>query len=202
MKNLNLIVKADVQGSVEAVKQALEKLSNDEVQRAHPAQRGRRDHQGRREPGLRLRRDHHRLQHPPGRQRRARPLREEVDMRLYRVIYQAIEDIENAMKGMLAPEVPGSPAGPCRGAQHLQDHRRGHRGRLLRQDGKMQRNAQVRLLRDNIVVYDGKLNSLKRFKDDAKEVAAGYECGIGFDGYNDIKEGDIIECFIMEEIER
>ena len=70
------------------------------------------------------------------------------------------------------------------------------------QDGKMQRNAQVRLLRDNIVVFEGKLNSLKRFKDDAKEVAAGYECGISFDGYNDIKEGDVIECFIMEEIER
>ena len=116
--------------------------------------------------------------------------------------HQAIEDIEKAMKGLLAPEYKEVLLGHAEVRNTFRITGAGTVAGCYVQDGKMQRNAQVRLLRDNIVVYEGKLNSLKRFKDDAKEVAAGYECGISFDGYNDIKEGDIIECFIMEEIER
>ncbi|MDD4122278.1 MAG: EF-Tu/IF-2/RF-3 family GTPase, partial [Eubacteriales bacterium] len=128
--------------------------------------------------------------------------REGVEIRTYRVIYDVIDDVEAAMKGMLDPvfkevvmgkieirntfKVPG--AGIIAGAYVM--------------EGKVQRNAEIRLVRDGIVIHEGKISSLKRFKDDAKEVAHGYECGIGIENYNDIKEGDIIEAFKMEEIER
>ena len=202
MTTLNLIVKADVQGSVEAVKQALEKLSNDQVRVRvlHSAVGA-------------VTKDDVNLASAfdaiiigfnicPDNNAKEAAEREGVDIRLYRVIYQAIEDIEKAMKGLLAPEYKEVLLGHAEVRNTFRITGAGTVAGCYVQDGKMQRNAQVRLLRDNIVVYEGKLNSLKRFKDDAKEVAAGYECGISFDGYNDIKEGDIIECFIMEEIER
>ena len=202
MTTLNLIVKADVQGSVEAVKQALEKLSNDQVRVRvlHSA------------VGAVTKDDVNLASafdaiiigfniHPDNNAKEAAE-REGVDIRLYRVIYQAIEDIEKAMKGLLAPEYKEVLLGHAEVRNTFRITGAGTVAGCYVQDGKMQRNAQVRLLRDNIVVFEGKLNSLKRFKDDAKEVAAGYECGISFDGYNDIKEGDVIECFIMEEIER
>ena len=128
--------------------------------------------------------------------------REGIEIRTYRVIYDVIDDVEAAMKGMLDPEfkevvlgkievrnlfkVPG--VGTVAGAYVL--------------EGKVQRNAEIRLVRDGIVIHEGKISSLKRFKDDVKEVAHGYECGIGIENYNDIKEGDIIEAFKMEEIKR
>ncbi|MDD7663006.1 MAG: translation initiation factor IF-2 [Eubacteriales bacterium] len=202
MTTLNLIVKADVQGSVEAVKQALEKLSNDQVRvRVLHSAVGAvtKDDVNLASAfdaiiiGFNIR---------PDNNAKEAAEREGVDIRLYRVIYQAIEDIEKAMKGLLAPEYKEVLLGHAEVRNTFRITGAGTVAGCYVQDGKMQRNAQVRLLRDNIVVFEGKLNSLKRFKDDAKEVAAGYECGISFDGYNDIKEGDIIECFIMEEIER
>ncbi len=202
MTTLNLIVKADVQGSVEAVKQALEKLSNDQVRvRVLHSAVGAvtKDDVNLASAfdaiiiGFNIRPDNNAKEAAD---------REGVDIRLYRVIYQAIEDIEKAMKGLLAPEYKEVLLGHAEVRNTFRITGAGTVAGCYVQDGKMQRNAQVRLLRDNIVVFEGKLNSLKRFKDDAKEVAAGYECGISFDGYNDIKEGDVIECFIMEEIER
>jgi len=199
---LNIIIKADVQGSVEAVKQALEKLSNDEV-------RVRVLHSGAGAItegdismasafdsiiiGFNIR---------PDNTIREIAEREGVDIRLYRVIYQAIEDVQKAMKGLLDPEFKEVMLGTAEVRNTFRITGAGTVAGCYIKSGKVQRNAEVRLIRDSVVIYEGKLSSLKRFKDDAKEVAEGYECGISFDGYNDIKEGDIIECFVMEEIER
>jgi len=200
--NLNVIIKADVQGSVEAVKQALEKLSNDEVKvRVLHSAAGA------------ITKDDVNLANAfnaiiigfnirPDASAREAAERDHIDIRLYRVIYQAIEDMEKAMKGLLAPEYKEVLLGHAEIRNVFKITGAGTIAGSYVQDGKMQRNAQVRLLRDNVVVFEGKLSSLKRFKDDAKEVAAGYECGMSLDGYNDIKEGDVIECFVMEEIPR
>ncbi len=202
IENLNVIIKADVQGSVEAVKQALEKLTTDEVRVRvlHSAVGA-------------ITKDDVNLASAfnaiiigfnirPDNSAREAADREEVDIRLYRVIYQAIEDIQKAMKGMLAPEFKEVLLGHAEVRSVFRITGAGMVAGCYVLDGKLQRNAQVRLLRDNVVVFEGKLSSLKRFKDDAKEVATGYECGVSFDAFNDIKEGDIVECFVMEEIER
>ncbi len=200
--NLNIIIKADVQGSVEAVKQALEKLSNEQVKvRVLHSAVGAitKDDVNLASAfnaiiiGFNIRPDNN-----------ARDIAEKegVDIRLYRVIYQAIEDMQKAMKGLLDPEYKEVLLGHAEVRNVFRITGAGMVAGCYVKDGKMQRNAQVRLLRDNVVVFEGKLSSLKRFKDDAKEVAEGYECGISLDGFNDIKEGDTIECFIMEEIER
>ena len=200
--NLNLIIKADVQGSVEAVKQALEKLSNDEVKVRvlHSAVGA-------------ISKDDVNLASAfnaiiigfnirPDNSAREAAEKEKVDIRLYRIIYQAIEDMEKAMKGLLAPEFKEVLLGHAEARSIFKITGAGTIAGSYVLDGKMQRNAQVRLLRDNVVVFEGKLSSLKRFKDDVREVATGYECGMSLEGYNDIKEGDIIECFINEEVER
>ena len=202
LTNLNIIVKADVQGSVEAVKQALEKLSNDEVKVRilHSAVGA-------------ITKDDVNLASAfdaiiigfnirPDASARDAAEREGVDIRLYRVIYQAIEDVQKAMKGLLDPEFKEVMLGHAEVRNTFRITGAGTVAGCYVKDGKLQRNAQVRLLRDNVVVFEGKLSSLKRYKDDVKEVAEGYECGVSFDGYNDIKEGDIVECFVMEEIER
>ncbi len=123
-------------------------------------------------------------------------------MRLYRVIYDAIDEIKAAMKGMLAPKFKEVILGHAQVRQVFRVTGAGTVAGSYITDGIVRRNAQVRLLRDNIVIYEGKLSSLKRFKDDAREVASGFECGIGLENYNDIKENDVIECFVQEEIER
>ncbi|NLO85433.1 MAG: translation initiation factor IF-2 [Clostridiales bacterium] len=200
--NLNLIIKADVQGSVEAVKQALEKMSNDEVRVRilHSAVGA-------------ITKDDVNLASAfdaiiigfnirPDANARESAEREGVDVRLYTVIYQAIEDIQKAMKGMLEPEYKEVLLGHAEVRSVFRITGSGMIAGCYITDGKLQRNAEVRLLRDNVVVFTGKLSSLKRFKDDAKEVATGYECGCSLDGHNDMKEGDIVECFVMEEIER
>ena len=202
MKDLNIIVKADVHGSVEAVKQALEKLSNDEV-------RVRCIHGGVGAItgsdvmfasasnaiiiGFNVR---------PDATAKQTAERENVDIRLYRVIYTAIEDIENAMKGMFAPVYKEVELGRISVRNTFKVSGIGTIAGAYVQDGKVQRNAQVRVVRDGIVIHEGKISSLKRFKDDVKEVAAGYECGIGLENFNDIREGDIIEAFVMEETKR
>ena len=125
---------------------------------------------------------------------------EKVDIRLYSVIYDAVNDIRDAMEGLLAPTLREKDLGRVEVRETFHVSRIGTIAGCYVLDGKIVRNAQVRLVRDNVVVWEGKLNSLKRFKDDVKEVASGYECGIGLENYNDIKIGDVIEAFEMEEI--
>ena len=124
----------------------------------------------------------------------------EVDIRLYRVIYDAIEDIEAAMKGMLAPKFRESVTGHIEIRTTFKVSGVGTIGGAYVTDGKIQRNSQVRVVRDGIVIHEGLLGSLKRFKDDVKEVATGYECGVSIDKFNDIKEGDVIEAYVMEQV--
>ena len=202
VQNLNIIIKADVQGSVEAVKQALEKLSNDEVKvRVLHSAVGAvtQDDVNLASAfnaiiiGFNIR---------PDSTARDAAEREGVDIRLYRIIYQAIEDVEKAMKGLLAPEFRENLLGHAQVRNTFKITGAGTIAGCYVTDGKVQRNASVRLLRDNVVVFEGKLSSLRRFKDDVREVASGYECGVGLENYNDVKEGDVVECFVMEEIER
>ena len=128
--------------------------------------------------------------------------REKVDVRLYRVIYKAIEDIEKAMTGLLDPEYEEVVTGHAEVRQIFKVSSIGTIAGSYVLDGVIRRNSQIRLLRDNVVIMDGQLSSLKRFKDDAREVAQGYECGLTIENYNDIKEGDIVECFEMQQIAR
>ena len=202
MKNLNVIVKADVQGSAEAVKASLEKLTNEEVRVRviHCAVGAINESDvtlaatsGAIVVGFNVR---------PDANAKDTAARMNVDMRMYRVIYDAINEIEAAMKGMLAPKFKEVDLGRAEVRNVFRITGVGMVAGCYVLDGKMQRNAQMRLLRDNIVIYDGAIASLQRFKDSVKEVAAGYECGITFEKFQDIKEGDIIEAFIMEEIER
>lgn len=199
---LNILIKADVQGSAEAVRQSLEKLSNDQV-RIHVLHSGvgavTKDDVNLAATcnatiiGFNIR---------PDNNARDAAAKEEIDIRLYRVIYQAIEDIEKAMKGMLAPEFKEVILGHAEVRNVFKITGSGTIAGCYVLDGKMQRNQPVRLLRDNVVVFEGKLSSLRRFKDDVREVAEGYECGMSLENYNDIKERDVVECFMMEEIER
>ena len=201
VKDLNIIVKADVQGSAEAVKASLEKISNEEV-------RVRVIHSGVGAinesdvmlaatskaiiVGFNVRPD------PAARDSAARS---NVDMRMYRVIYDAIGEVEAAMKGMLAPKFREALIGHAEIRQTYKVSGVGTVAGCYVQDGKIQRSCQVRIVRDGIVIHEGMLASLQRFKDAVKEVASGYECGMSIEKFNDIKEGDIIECFVMEQIE-
>ena len=199
---LNLIIKADVQGSVEAVKQAMEKLSSDEVKiRVLHSAAGAitKDDVNLASAfnaiiiGFNIR---------PDASAREAAEKAKVDVRLYTVIYKAIEDMELAMKGLLEPEYREVLLGHAEVRNVFKITGAGIIAGCYVTDGKVQRNAQVRLLRDNVVVHEGKLSSLRHLKDDVKEMAAGYECGMSLEGHNDIKEGDIVECYIMEEIPR
>ena len=199
---LNLIIKADVQGSVEAVKQAMEKLSSDEVKvRVLHSAAGAitKDDVNLASAfnaiiiGFNIR---------PDASAREAAEKEKVDVRLYTVIYKAIEDMELAMKGMLEPEYREVLLGHAEVRSVFKITGAGVIAGCYVQDGKVQRNAQVRLLRDNVVCFEGKLSSLKHYKEDVKEMAAGFECGMSLEGHNDIKEGDIVECYVMEEIPR
>ena len=202
MKELPLIVKADVQGSAEAVKASLEKISNEEV-RVRVIHTGvgainesdilLASTAGAIIVGFNVRPD-------AGAQASAQ--RTAVDMRFYRVIYDAIDEIEAAMKGMLAPKYREVVLGHAEVRMTYKVSGVGTVAGCYVQDGKIVRACGVRLVRDGIVIHEGSLASLKRFKDDAKEVNSGYECGMTIEKFNDIKEGDIIEGFTMEEIPR
>ncbi|WP_425278636.1 translation initiation factor IF-2 [Defluviitalea saccharophila] len=202
VKQLNIVVKADVQGSVEAVKQSLERLSNDEV-RIHTIHGG---VGAITESDVMLASASNAIiigfNVRPEAGAKSVAETEKVDIRLYRIIYNAIEDIEAAMKGMLDPEFQEKVIGHAEIRQTFKVSGVGTIGGAYVQDGKFVRNAKVRIIRNGIVVYEGQLSSLKRFKDDVKEVNTGYECGLTFEKYNDIKEGDIVEAFVMEEIPR
>ncbi|GHV06786.1 hypothetical protein FACS1894217_06170 [Clostridia bacterium] len=201
VKDLNIIVKADVQGSAEAVRASLEKVSNEEVRvRVIHSAVGAINESDillaattsaiivgfnvRPDPNIRDSAD-----------------RQGVDLRTYRVIYDCIEEIESAMKGMLTPKYRENLLGRAEVRQVFKVTGVGTIAGCMVQNGKIVRSAQIRLLRDSIIIHEGEIASLKRFKDDAKEVASGYECGIGIEKFNDVKEGDIIEAFIMEKTE-
>lgn len=202
LKQLNLVVKADVQGTVEAVKQSMEKLSNDEVkvQVIHAAVGAVN------ESDITLAKVSNAIVIAFN----VRPVagvkemadKEQVELKQYSIIYQAIEDVEAAMKGMLDPEFEEKVIGTVEVRQTFKVSSVGTIAGGYVLTGKVERNAGVRVIRDNVVIHEGKLASLKRFKDDVKEVAKGYECGLQIEDYNDIKEGDIIEVFVMEEIKR
>ena len=202
IKDLNIIIKADVMGSVEAIKQSLVKLSNDEVRIniIHGAA-GTIS-----ESDIMLASASNAIivgfNVRPSAATMESAERQNVEVRLYRIIYQAIEEIEAAMKGMLEPTYKENVIGHAEIRQTYKISGVGTIGGCYVTDGKIQRNCEVRIVRDGIVVHEGMMNSLKRFKDDAKEVPTGYECGIGIERFNDIKEGDVIECFVMEEIPR
>ena len=202
MKELNLIVKADVQGSAEAVKASLEKLSNEEVRvRVIHAAVGAIN-----ESDILLASTANAIivgfNVRPDNAAAASAKRDNVDLRMYRVIYDAIDEIEAAMRGMLAPKFREAVIGHAEVRQTYKVSAIGTIAGCYVKDGKITRDAQVRVLRDNIVIYEGNIGSLQRFKDSVKEVLANYECGMSIEKYNDIKEGDIFECFIMEEIPR
>ena len=199
MKDLNLIVKADVQGSVEAVRQSLEKLSNDEV-------KVKVIHGGVgavSESDVMLANASNAI--IIGFNVRPDPVaseiaeREGIDMRMYRIIYDCIEEIEAAIKGMLAPKYREVMLGRIEVRSVFKLSSAGMIAGSYVLDGKVTRNAQIRVVRDGIVITEDTISSLKRFKDDVKEVAQGYECGIGLEKFNDLKEGDIFEAFMMEE---
>ena len=202
MKELNLIVKADVQGSAEAVKASLEKLSNEEV-------RVRVIHAGVgaiNESDILLASTSNAIvvgfNVRPDAAAAASAQRANIDLRMYRVIYDAIDEIEAAMKGMLAPKYREAVIGHAEVRQTYKVSAIGTIAGCYVKDGKITRDGQVRVLRDNIVIYEGNVGSLQRFKDSVKEVAANYECGMSIEKFNDIKEGDIFECFVMEEVPR
>ncbi len=202
VKELNIVVKADVQGSVEAVKQSLEKLSNDEV-------RVRTIHGGVgtiTESDIMLASASNAIiigfNVRPEPAAKAFADEEKVDIRLYRVIYNAIEDISAAMKGMLDPVYVEKVVGHAEVRQLYKASGVGTICGSYVLDGKFVRNSKIRVVRDGIVIFEGEMDSLKRFKDDVKEVAKGYECGIVIKKFNDVKEGDVLEDFIMEEVPR
>jgi len=202
VKELNIIVKADVQGSVEAVTESLEKLTNEEV-------RVKVIHSGVgtvTETDIMLASASNAIivgfNVRPDAKTTESAKSNDVDIRLYRVIYHAIEEMEAAMKGMLAPKFKESVLGHGEVRNTFKVSGVGTIAGVYVLDGKIVRNSQVRIVRDGVIVYEGVLSSLKRFKDDAKEVASGFECGCGFDKFNDVKDGDVIESFIMEEVKQ
>ena len=202
LKQLNLIIKADVQGTVEAVKQSMEKLSNEEVRVKviHSAVGAVT------ESDVTLANVSNAIiiafNVRPVPTAKSQAEKDDVEIKQYSVIYQAIEDVETAMKGMLDPKYVEKVIGTAEIRQTFRISSVGTIGGAFVLTGKIERNAGVRVIRDEVVIHEGKLASLKRFKDDAKEVNKGFECGMQIENYNDIKEGDIIEAFIMEEVKR
>ncbi len=199
MKTLNIIVKADVQGSVEAVKQSLEKLSNEEVKVSviHAAAGAIKESDIMLAEsskaiiiGFNVRPDSN-----------AKQIAEKsgVDVKLYRVIYEAIEDVQNALKGMLAPKYTETYLGKAEVREVFKISGVGQVAGCYVTDGKISRNGKLRIYRDDVMITEGNVLQLKRFKDDVKEVAQGYECGMSIERFNDIKIGDFIECYLVEE---
>ena len=202
LKVLNLIVKADVQGSAEAVKQSLEKLQNEEVRvKVIHSTVGAVN-----QSDVTLAKVSNAIiiafNVRPDNMAKELAEKEEVEIKQYSIIYQAIEDVESAMKGMLEPKYEEKVIGNVEVRQTFKISNVGTIAGSYVLNGKVERNAGVRVIRDNIVIHEGRLATLKRFKDDVKEVSKGFECGIQIENYNDIKEGDIIEVYVMEEIKR
>jgi translation initiation factor IF-2 len=202
IKELKLIIKADVQGSIEAIRQSLERLSNEEVKvkvihgGVGAITEGDVTFAAAANAiviGFNVR---------PDMNAKRMAEKENVDIQLYRVIYNIIEDVQKAMEGMLDPEFKEVIVGRAEVRAVYKVPKVGNIAGCYLVEGKINRNNEIRLLRDNIVIHEGKIDSLKRFKDDVREVAEGFECGLGIANFNDIKEGDMIEAFLMEEIKR
>jgi translation initiation factor IF-2 len=202
VKTLNIIVKADVAGSAEAVKASLLKLSNEEVKVSviHSAVGGITESDVMLAAasnaiivGFSVRPDKNAIDSAE---------RNNVDIRTHRIIYEIIDEVEAAMKGMLAPTFKEALLGHAEVRQTIHVPKVGTIAGCYVKDGKIARNCQIRVVRDGIVIFEDNISSLKRFKDDAREVAEGYECGVGLEKFNDIKEGDILEAFIMEEVKK
>lgn len=201
MIDLNIIVKADVQGTAEAVKASLEKIDVDGVRvNVIRSTAG-----GISESDVLLASASQAIIYGfnvrPNAKVRQKAEEEGIEIRLHNIIYKMVEEIETAMKGMLAPEIKEVVTGQAEIRQVIKVSKVGNIAGCYVTDGFIRRNCGIRLLRDSVVVYEGKLGSLKRFQDDAKEVAAGFECGLSIENFNDIKEGDIVEGYIMEEVE-
>lgn len=202
IKELKIVLKADVQGTVEAIRQSLERLSNEEV-RVKVIHGG---VGGIGEGDIMLASASNAIiigfnvRPDPMAKRIAE--KENVDIRLYRIIYEIIDDVQKAMEGMLAPEYKEIIVGRAEIRAIYKVPKVGNVAGCYVLEGKINRNSSIRLIRDNIVIHDGIIDSLKRFKDDVREVTEGFECGIGLEKFNDIKEGDIIEAYAMEEIKR
>ncbi len=202
IKELNIILKADVQGSIEAIRQSLEKLGNDEVR----VNIIRTAVGGIREADVMLAAASNALiigfNVRPDVGARKLAEKEEIQINTYRVIYEAIEDVKAALSGMLSPDIKEVELGQAEVRSTFKVPKVGLVAGCYVTEGKITRNARVRVVRDGVVIHDGNLGSLKRFKDDVKEVATGYECGMGFERFNDIKEGDILEAYTFEEVKR
>jgi len=202
VKELNIVLKADAQGSIEAIRKSLEELSTDEV-------KVRIIHAGVgpiTENDIMLATASNAIVvgfnvRPDSSARKAAE-REKVDVRTYRVIYDIVDEVKKAMQGLLTPEEKEVYLGSAEVRATFKVPKVGTVAGCYVRDGVIRRNANVRLVRDGVVVYDGKIASLKRFKEDVREVQAGYECGIGLENFNDIKVGDIIECYTTEQVER
>ena len=202
IQDLNIIIKADVQGSIEAIKQSLEKLSNDEV-RVNIIHQG---VGGITETDVMLASASNAIiigfnVRPDANARKAAEL-QQIDIRLYRVIYTAIEDIKSALSGMLKPELKEVVIGRGEVRAVIKVPKVGFVAGCYISEGKVTRNSQIRVIRDSIVIHEGDILALRRFKDDVKEVSSGFECGISLERFNDFREGDQIEAFIQEEIKR
>ncbi len=202
LKVLNLIVKADVQGSVEAVKQSLEKLQNEEVRvKVIHAAAGAVN-----QSDVTLAKVSNAIiiafNVRPDAMAKEMAEKDEVEIKQYSIIYQAIEDVEMAMKGMLEPKFEEKVIGSVEVRQTFRISNVGTIAGAYVLSGKVERNAGIRVIRENVVIHDGHLSTLKRFKDEVKEVGKGFECGIQIENYNDIKEGDMLEIYVMEEIKR
>lgn len=202
LKVLNLIVKADVQGSVEAVKQSLEKLQNEEVRvKVIHAAAGAVN-----QSDVTLAKVSNAIiiafNVRPDAMAKEMAEKDEVEIKQYSIIYQAIEDVEMAMKGMLDPKFEEKVIGSVEVRQTFRISNVGTIAGAYVLSGKVERNAGIRVIRENVVIHDGHLSTLKRFKDEVKEVGKGFECGIQIENYNDIKEGDMLEIYVMEEIKR
>jgi translation initiation factor IF-2 len=200
VQELKLVVKADVQGSIEALVKALTDISTDQVKVnvIHTGVGGITENDVNLASaseaiviGFNVR---------PAGQAASTAKKQNVDIRMYKVIYEAVDEVKAAMAGLLSPKLVDKELGKAEVRQIFSIPKVGTVAGCYVTDGKMVRNAKVRLVRDSVQIWEGKLASLKRFKDDAREVASGYECGLSLEGYNDVKEKDVIECFETEEV--
>lgn len=202
VQELNIVLKADTQGSIEAIKQSLEKLSTDEVR----VNIIRTAVGGIRETDVSLSAASNAIiigfNVRPDANAKKLAEKEQVDIKTYSIIYEAIDDVKAAMSGLLAPDIKETELGQAEVRSVIKVPKVGNIAGCYITDGKITRHSKIRVLRDGIVIYDGEIASLKRFKDDVREVASGYECGISLERYNDFKEGDILEAYILEEIKR
>ena len=202
MISKTFILKADTQGSIEAIKQSLEKLSTDEVR----VNIIRTAVGGIRETDITLASASNAIiigfnVRPDANAKKAAE-KEQVDVKTYSIIYEAIDDVKAAMSGLLAPEIKEVEQGQAEIRSIIKVPKVGNIAGSYVTDGKITRHSKIRVIRDGIVIHDGEIAALKRFKDDVKEVASGYECGISLERFNDFKEGDIFEAYILEEIKR